>query len=252
MAGEPCCPEDRSPGFKVMTYNVGNGLARPDRLISTLRSSGADVVALQELDFLQSEAIEKSLSGDYPYQILQPGGFEGRGLVSRHPIHSADRLLLHPSRPDLFCIIDLGGRPLTVIAAHLPPPISFSGTRFDWRAEAQISGLIKAATSRSPAVILGDFNALSSEKPCARLRSAGLIDAFIAAGRGRGSTLPLRLGCWRRLRSINRALMGLPLIPLVRVDYIWHTADVRALEAWLGPDAGSDHLPVLARLEIKG
>jgi vancomycin resistance protein VanJ len=35
---------------------------------------------------------------------------------------------------------------------------------------------------------------------------------------------------------------------VARVDYIWHTPDLVALEAWVGADAGSDHLPVLARL----
>jgi endonuclease/exonuclease/phosphatase (EEP) superfamily protein YafD len=33
-----------------------------------------------------------------------------------------------------------------------------------------------------------------------------------------------------------------------RIDYIWYTGDFRAARAWVGPDAGSDHLPVLAKL----
>ena len=35
----------------------------------------------------------------------------------------------------------------------------------------------------------------------------------------------------------------------LRVDYIWHTAHFRALASWIGGNAGSDHLPVLAELE---
>jgi vancomycin resistance protein VanJ len=38
------------------------------------------------------------------------------------------------------------------------------------------------------------------------------------------------------------------LVPLVRIDYVWYTDDFRATRAWVGPDAGSDHLPVLAEL----
>jgi hypothetical protein len=32
------------------------------------------------------------------------------------------------------------------------------------------------------------------------------------------------------------------------VDYVWHTAHFRATDSWIGPSAGSDHLPVLAEL----
>jgi endonuclease/exonuclease/phosphatase (EEP) superfamily protein YafD len=38
--------------------------------------------------------------------------------------------------------------------------------------------------------------------------------------------------------------------PLVRIDYIWHSAGLRALQAWQGPAIGSDHLPLQALLEF--
>jgi len=247
---KPSTSVGRGPEFTVMTYNVGNGLARPDRLASALRSSGAGVIGLQELDQSQSRALEGSLSEEYPYQILLPGGFEGMGLLSRYPATSAEVISL-PLTADLICTLDLEGRKVTIIVAHPPPPISFSGMGFGGRTEARIRRVIEAATSAPPSVILGDLNAASWQKTCCQLRGVGLLDAFAAAGRGRGSTLPVRLGRWRRLEAVNRILMGLPLLPLVRVDYIWHTSDIQALGAWLGDDAGSDHLPVLARLALR-
>lgn len=33
-------------------------------------------------------------------------------------------------------------------------------------------------------------------------------------------------------------------------DYIWVTPDLAVESAWVGQDAGSDHLPVFARLSI--
>ena len=36
--------------------------------------------------------------------------------------------------------------------------------------------------------------------------------------------------------------------PLLRLDYIWHTPDLRASQAWLGDPFGSDHRPVVAIL----
>ena len=44
--------------------------------------------------------------------------------------------------------------------------------------------------------------------------------------------------------------MRLP--PVLRVDYIWHTAELTTLAAWVGGNAGSDHLPVLARMKLHG
>jgi hypothetical protein len=39
-----------------------------------------------------------------------------------------------------------------------------------------------------------------------------------------------------------------PLRLLVWVDYVWYSASFYATRAWVGPDAGSDHRPVLAQL----
>jgi len=36
-----------------------------------------------------------------------------------------------------------------------------------------------------------------------------------------------------------------------RIDYIWHTDGVVALAAAVGPDGGSDHRPVVARLALQ-
>jgi endonuclease/exonuclease/phosphatase (EEP) superfamily protein YafD len=50
--------------------------------------------------------------------------------------------------------------------------------------------------------------------------------------------------------TFHRLISWLPLLPMLRVDYIWHTESLRALQAWVGADAGSDHLPVLAKFSM--
>jgi endonuclease/exonuclease/phosphatase (EEP) superfamily protein YafD len=94
-------------------------------------------------------------------------------------------------------------------------------------------------------VVLGDFNMTPRHPAHARLRAAGLVDAFAVAGTGSGWTLPTRIG---RSARFDHRLQGLRLRPVARVDYIWCTPLLRPEAAWLGPDAGSDHLPVVARL----
>jgi endonuclease/exonuclease/phosphatase family metal-dependent hydrolase len=231
-----------------MTYNLGNGLADPERLVASLRSSNADLVGLQELEEGQAKAIAQQLGELFPHQVLHPAGFAGKGLLSRYAILDQEQLHLSPDRPDLRVVIDIDGAPVTVIVAHpAPPKMRLTGIVFDPVTIDQIDMLAQIAVASGPAVVVGDFNMTVRHGRYAHWTSSGLIDAFRAIRRG-GATLPVRVG--RSVRMKDR-LLGFPLRPVVRVDYIWHTAHLVAQAAWVGDDAGSDHLPVLARLALK-
>ena len=221
--------------FTVMTYNVGNGLARPERLARLLRESDADLIGLQELTPDQAATLGPELRCDYPYQSLHGAGIPGKGLLSRYPVLDATLLDLHPGRPDLRARLKVNGERLQFLVAHPPPPrLHRRGVKPTPYAQAQLGALLKLAQSGEPTVLLGDFNMRDTHTPYDDLVQAGLIDAFRAVGR-QGHTFPLRRG-------------SLPLRPLLRLDYIWHTPHLRALDARIGPDGGSDHLPVLAKL----
>ena len=231
----------------VMTYNVGAGLADPRRLVEILRRSGADVVGVQELAPEQGTAIGAQLGEDYPYQVLYPTGIPGKGLLSRFPLQQTELLELHPGRPDLQAIVAAPNGDLTVIVAHPPPPrIGRHRVRHAALADQQISGIAAVATGGGPTVLLTDFNRVGWQAAYRQLRQSGLIDAFGTVGRGTGFTLPTRLS---HLAYRGHPLGEVPLPPLLRVDYVWHTTHFRALDAWIGGHAGSDHLPVLAELE---
>lgn len=231
-----------------MTYNVGNGLAQPGRLATLLLETAADVVGLQELAALQAEALAGDLASLYPYQVLVPSGFSGKGLLSRFPFLHQEQLPLYPARPDLRAVVDMNGIPLSVLLAHPPPPrLSGSHIAFDAATLAQLQGLTELAIQHAPTVLLGDFNMTRRNPRYARFMAAGLVDAFAVAGTGHGWTLPVRLGHAARF---NHGLQRLPLRPVARVDYIWYTPPLHAEVAWVGSDGGSDHLPVLARLSL--
>jgi endonuclease/exonuclease/phosphatase family metal-dependent hydrolase len=232
----------------VMTYNVGNGLAHPSRLAELLDQAAPDLVGLQELAGGQASTLAEQLAGRYPYQVLLPTGFNGKGLLSRYPVLDAEQLALYPDRPDLRAAIDLGGAALRVLVAHPPPPRLRRGRfAFDPLAISQLDTLAGLTVAHPPSVLLGDFNMTRRNPAYARLIAAGLQDAFAVAGSGRGWTLPTRLG---HATQLKHRLQRLPLHPLARVDYIWYTPGLRAEAAWVGADAGSDHLPVLARLVL--
>jgi vancomycin resistance protein VanJ len=229
-----------SNAFTVLTYNVGNGLAEASRLASFVRESGADIVGLQEIDAHQVAALNEAAAEVYPYRILLGSGFAGRGLLSRYPILDEE---WHEWSPGL---LDLSGRPTTVVVAHPPPPrLRKSGIVFDPGTVAQIDRLAEITTAAPSALLLGDFNMTSRHSSYAQLTMAGLVDAYLTAGAGHGSTFPLRPG---RMRRFNHRMSWVPLPSFARVDFIWHTVDLSAVAAWVERGAGSDHRPVFARL----
>ncbi|MDX1436335.1 MAG: endonuclease/exonuclease/phosphatase family protein [Anaerolineales bacterium] len=235
----------------VMTSNVGNGRARPEDLIPAFANSGADLIAIQELSEHQAAAIAADLEQQFPHQAVFPGGFAGKAVLSRFPITTSEQLHLSPHRPDLHAVVQINGAEIAFLVAHpIPPKLSWAGLRFDGETWSQIRTLADMAVENPPAVLLGDFNMADWWGEYAYIRTAGLKDAFAVAGPKRGSTLPRRIGPWKRFTSLNRALSGLPLFPVLRVDYIWYTEPLHCQEAWIGDDTGSDHLPVLARLAL--
>lgn len=231
--------------FTVLSYNVGNGLAHPGRLAGYLQHERADIIGLQELSDAQAEEIEARLKHLYPYQALHPGGFHGKGLLSRTPITEVARAHFSVDRPDMHALAEVHGRLIRVIVAHpRPPKFGRTGIVFDFETEEQLQMVAALASGDDPAVILGDFNMTWRHQQHARYTGSGLVDAFHAAG-SRAASFPRRVGNAHRF---GLTASRLPLVPVIRIDYVWHTPHLEASRVWVGGDAGSDHLPVLARL----
>lgn len=242
LSPPPACsgPPDECLTLTVMTYNINDGNATPDRLIPLLRESGADIIALQEVSREQAAALEGALLEEYPYRVLYGYGIPGIGLLSRYPILDHELFdLVRGAFPYLEARLSVEGRTLRLINAHPPPPgVSLTlSLAYASQGIVDMPPLAERATSDGPTILAGDFNATDQSDDYAILAAAGLEDAHRTAGRGFGLTFPNG----RRYRS-------LPLPRLVRIDYIWVTEEFRPRRAWVGADAGSDHRPVLAEL----
>jgi vancomycin resistance protein VanJ len=236
-------PENSSESFTVMTYNVQNANVSPEELVSTLSTSGADIIALQELTDEQIISIEDRLSTLYPHQLLQGDGIPGIGLLSKYPCKDTELYYLYArAMPYLEATIEIDGKELRLLNAHPPPLAGIHSYRSSTHVAAEYKQLLARVRPENPFLLVGDFNTTDQSDNYALFHAAGLNDAYRAAGWGLGLTWPAgpyadTLPAW---------------IPMTnRIDYIWYSDDFIALDAWTGAQTNSDHLPVLAELGWK-
>lgn len=230
------------PAVTAMSFNVLWSNQDYGRIAEAITVAGADIVALQELRPEHLPALQAALGEVYPYHVMLPTElYHTIGLLSRFPIEGVTSLADPPFERAMLARVRVEGRPLAVIVAHLTPtnmldhglarlPATVS-ERYT-RRQQQGEALLRVVGERGePAVVLCDCNLTDTSEAYALLRT-GLVDSFAEAGWGFGHTM----------------LLPALRLPAQRLDYIWHTPDLLPLEARVGLDGSSDHLPVVARL----
>jgi endonuclease/exonuclease/phosphatase family metal-dependent hydrolase len=234
----------------VVTYNVHGGVGTDgvldlERLARVVEATGADLVALQEVDRHRREqsAFEDQagwfaarLGADCAYAACldddppHPGAPRrqyGTALLSRLPMADAVTTLLpcfpgSEQRGLLDVTADVGGTALRVLGTHL------QWDREDERL-VQARAIVEALDDR-PTLLLGDLNTVPGS-PTHTLLAAHLVDAWQAVGHGAGHTF-----------TVER--------PPRRIDYVWVGGGVRPLEAEVVDSVASDHSALRVVVEV--
>ena len=235
----------------VMTYNVRAGNDDVEGIAAAVLASGAQVVALQELNGAVGDALAERLAATHPYADLAPcavcGDWGSLGVISAFPVEPVDAALAGPSprNPQVTLLHHPRGDVLVVNVHNLSTPrfpqiwpeeiARAVGSR-----EAVASALAELARdSDLPVVALGDFN--TTERSGAyRTVTAELVDAWREARFGFGSTFHGSVpqsGPWR---------LALPAW-LLRIDYGFHSPGLATVSVRVHPwREASDHRPVSA------
>jgi vancomycin resistance protein VanJ len=234
--------------LSVATMNVGNGMAPDGRLVKVIREMQPDILALEELNRQQADHLAGMLEDIWPHQFTFSDGYEGRGVFSRYPFRREEMLTIASGRPDGLVEVEIEGEVLTLLVGHpRPPKLRGASLEISFGSHRQLLRLADLAMEASPAVLLGDFNMRPDNAIYTRLRERGLVDAFEESGEGSDRTFPVRVA---KAKPVRGRQVRVKTPPLFRLDYIWHTPDIRSVATWVGTDNGSDHLPVMSRLAI--
>lgn len=229
------------------SYNIHKavGLDRrrdPERIIAVLREIDADVVALQEADLrfgARAGVLPRQALDDHtPYRVVpiehghlgRPDsmGWHGNALLVKREIEIAGAAMvplptLEP-RGAVRADLRVAGRRLRVVGMHL----DLSGLRRRQQVRTVLDHC-RACDGDHPAVLMGDFNEWS--------RVGGCFREFA--------------GPWRLLAPGRSFPSRRPVAQLDRiaVSHEWNVVSAAVHHSPLAAIA-SDHLPVIARLEL--
>lgn len=246
--GSGCASSPPTPArLRVATYNIHHGEGvdgRWDlpRLAAVIERTGADLIALQEVDrgTTRSAGVDQAaelgrltgLHAVFGAAMAYDGGEYGEAVLSRLPIlsstvHALPHAPDHEPRAALEVRVELpGGRRVRFVGTHL------DHTQDPADRVAQMAALEAALAAEPdlPTVLAGDFN----DEPFSRSLSA-LADRWMdALGPDRRATWPAQ-------------------DPRKAIDHVFVTPGERwrKLGAWVVEETvASDHRPVVVDLEL--
>jgi endonuclease/exonuclease/phosphatase (EEP) superfamily protein YafD len=233
--------------LKVVTFNLLVSNTQMDDVEAWLRAQAADVVLLQET----YHDIGARLADVYPYSQPDPfpEGGQDKQILSRYPMlerstnNGFDRVVISVDGQQIAVYNIHFGVPFASEPRHglggLPYPIGLVAHYDESQRNAQIEGWLAAVSTETlPVIVGGDFNMSDNSLMYSRIADT-LNDSFRETESGLGTTWPSQTRGRR-----------LPIPPVMRIDYIWHTDVLRTLDVFIGPNNGSDHRPVVATLAL--
>jgi vancomycin resistance protein VanJ len=229
------------PAIRVLTCNVKGHCKDNAALDDLIRDAAPDIVALQGCwhqarvkwpegwHIVQRD--ELLIASRYPLREVRSAQ-QGKRMnvlscVVATPEQDIDLSTLHPQSPHRSFDKVLDRR--TILRPSESGQLS---QEIDdrWRdAEQTAQWLADGGESK---IIAGDFN-MPPESAIYRRFWAGYCNAFSEAGLGFGYSE------WPRMRKLRFG---------IRIDHVVSTSDWRPRRCWVGPDVGSDHLPLIADL----
>lgn len=199
-----------------------------DQVLALVRRESPDLVGISEITQTWEAKLKEGLP-EYPYQVIEKR-FGGIALFSKIPlIEPGVSYFAAIKRPRITTKINIGGELVTVILAHPVIP--------KWQSEIRNNELKEIATqsrdARTPVIVFGDLNCSPWSYYFGKVLEVG------------------RLGDSERGFGLQPTWNARWYFPLVPIDHCLFTREFLALVREVGPDVGSDHLPVLVKIGMR-
>lgn len=217
---------DTGPILTLASSNIHVGTTQVGPLANWLAQEKPDFVVLLEVS--PELAMNLPTLKDYPYQILHPDSTPfGIAMLSRLPIKDSHIIDDQNGIAHIEADVLFGQQLIAVTAFHPMPPLS---PYFQQVRNQQLSALAQKNQARNiPTVLAGDLNATPWSQAF-----AGLDDLGWKRATGIRPTWP----AW------GQGVMGIP------IDNVLASRHWRLKTHAVGPNLGSDHLPVVVRLAL--
>ena len=237
--------------FTLLTFNTYAKQRDIDATFEIIRQTDADIVLIQELNINLTERIQAELSEQYPYQFLRPRYFSvtGMGMLSKYPLEEGGywRHAAHWGRQTAW--ITIADRRIAIFNVHTLAPFSRGRGFYDLERRAfdidEVLTWFDTNAGVGDQIAAGDFNMTDQTLHYQRMTER-FFDAYRTVGYGLAPTFPNF--------SASRGDIGFPVTlvpPFIRIDYVFHSPSLHAIDARVLPDAGgADHFPVLVTLGL--
>lgn len=220
---------------RVVSFNLLQGNEHLEAAERFLRECDADVIILQEVT-PETATMLRRCEPIYPDQFIRgKKDSKGTALLTRLPVKN---LRFEPAPGEELIGANIGeftapnGQLFTILGVHSHKPTSAKGAAgqdkyFDWLAE-RITTLRQSGTSL---VVAGDFNATPWSRSFKRFTAASpLLDT------SRGVLFGATWNVWSPQRLL--------------IDHVFVSPEWRLLGREVGPEAGSDHRPLIVDLAL--
>ena len=218
--------------LRVLTWNLyygKGGPSIPELAISTL----PDVICLQEANPWAEKCLEEMLTlpqfKDWHSKVCGE-----LVILSRFPLKRTGT-----TYSALWVTANIDGREVMIVCAHLAAPYDVRPPTFLDRKKlqainklrkVQIDDLMEHLSTDRPAIICGDFNT-PPNSGIYRMITSKLTDSFKEAGSGFGL-------------SYKREF------PLVRIDHIFVSRQIKPVRCWQPKVNASNHRPLCADIQL--
>lgn len=216
--------------FKILTFNIGAVMPDNAKIEAMLRAQDADLVLLLEVEPPVTDMVAR-LRDIYPYESNCVESLSCRlVLLSKRPLRAARTVERRDKAPPYIdAHLELDGKIVQFYGVHMARPFAR-----DWHRDEIDWVINRANATSSPLIVAGDFNATPWSWSLTRLQ----LQTGLERHRTLGANWPVRL-------------RSLPVpFPQLLIDHILTRGDLRTVDAAIGPDLGSDHLPFILQLKV--